>query len=111
MSPNRQWISGSGKRCVSCCIGGAEVLGWGLKSVCSRQKKGTSGESGYSRITRISQRKNIIAELIVVILFEKFFEEFLGSNTNICQWELLAFPISILFLALSLRCLNLKGEG
>lgn len=87
------------------------IFSGGVYSLFVRGRKSSGvGENGTGRISSISQLKNIIAELIVIILFVKFLEEILGSNANIYQWELLALPVSIMFLALSLKFLNLKGR-
>lgn len=64
-------------------------------------------ETSQPRIQSIAQLKSIIAELIVIILFVKFLEDILGSS-NTYQWEMLVLPIGILFLALSLKFLDLK---
>ncbi|WP_269447189.1 YqhA family protein [Colwellia sp. PAMC 20917] len=54
----------------------------------------------------IGRLKNILGEVIVIILFVKFFEIIL-INLNSLTWEILILPVSILLLALSLKFLGL----
>jgi len=57
----------------------------------------------------IGHLKNILGEVIVIILFVKFLEIIL-INLNSLKWEILILPISILMLALSLKFLGLGRE-
>ena len=58
----------------------------------------------------IGHLKNILGEVIVIILFVKFLEVIMLNITNI-QWEILILPMSILMLALSLKFLRLGREN
>lgn len=58
----------------------------------------------------IGHLKNILGEVIVIILFVKFLEIIL-INLNSLSWEILILPVSILLLALSLKFLRLGQEG
>jgi uncharacterized membrane protein YqhA len=71
---------------------------------------GVEPEVSHTRIQSISQLKSIIAELIVIILFVNFMEDVLASDINTYQWEMLVIPSSILFLAGSLKLLDLKDR-
>ena len=71
---------------------------------------GVEPEVSQTRIHSISQLKSIIAELIVIILFVNFMEDVLASDIDTYQWEMLVIPASILFLAGSLKLLDLKDR-
>lgn len=58
----------------------------------------------------IGHLKNILGEVIAIILFVKFLEIIL-VNLNNLQWEILILPVSILLLALSLKFLGMGREG
>lgn len=75
-----------------------------------RGNVGPDSEKGLTRIHSISQLKSIIAELIVIILFVNFMEDVLASDIDTYQWEILVIPASILFLAGSLKLLDLKDR-
>lgn len=64
----------------------------------------------WIKIPSISHLKNILAEVIVIILFVKFLETALISLDEL-EWEILTLPISILLLALSLKYLGLRHES
>lgn len=57
----------------------------------------------------ISELKQILAEVIIVILFILFLQE-IWVELNNMQWNLLIAPISIALLALSLRLVNFKDK-
>ena len=64
----------------------------------------------WIRIPSIGHLKNILAEVIVIILFVKFLDvAFLNLNT--LKWEILVLPLSILMLSLGLKFLSLKDES
>lgn len=56
----------------------------------------------------ISELKQVLAEVVIVILFILFLQE-IWVELNDLQWQLLVAPISIALLALSLRLANFKG--
>ena len=58
----------------------------------------------------IGRLKNILGEVIVIILFVKFLEIIL-INLNNLSWEILILPFSILLLAISLKFLGLGKEN
>jgi len=58
----------------------------------------------------ISHLKNVLAEVIVIILFVKFLEVALLNIENL-TWEITILPISIVLLAISLKLLNLKSKS
>jgi uncharacterized membrane protein YqhA len=58
----------------------------------------------------ISHLKNVLAEVIIIILFVKFLEVALLNIENL-TWEITILPISIVMLAISLKLLDLKGKG
>lgn len=58
----------------------------------------------------IGRLKSVLAEVIVIILFVKFLEVVLVNLENL-TWELLALPIGILLLSLSLKFLGLGIEN
>ncbi len=68
-----------------------------------------SGALKWIRIPSIAHLKNILAEVIIVILFVKFLEVALLNLDNL-SWKLLVLPGSILLLALSLKFLGLRGK-
>ena len=61
----------------------------------------------WIKIRDISQLKNILAELVIIILFVKFLEIALINLKNL-TWELFVLPGSILLLSLALKFLDLK---
>lgn len=65
-----------------------------------------TGVLSWVKISSIAHLKNILAEVIIVILFVKFLEVIL-LNLDKLSWELLILPVSILLLALSLKFLGL----
>jgi len=58
-------------------------------------------------IPNISHLKNVLAEVIIVIIFVKFLEVAL-MNLNNLNWNILTLPMSIVLLALGLKLLNLR---
>ena len=57
----------------------------------------------------IGRLKNILGEVIVIILFVKFLEVIL-INPNNLDWKVLILPLAILLLAISLKFLGLGRE-
>ncbi len=64
----------------------------------------------WLQIKSIGHLKNILAEVIVIILFVRFLEVIL-LNIDKLRFELLVLPLSILALALSLKVLHLRHDG
>jgi len=64
----------------------------------------------WIKTPNIGHLKNILGEVIVIILFVKFLEIIL-INLNNLSWEILILPFSILLLALSLKFLGLGREN
>lgn len=63
----------------------------------------------WIRTPNIGHLKNVLAEVIVIILFVKFLEVVFVNIDNL-QWEVIILPISILLLALGLKFLRLDKE-
>lgn len=63
----------------------------------------------WIRTPNIGHLKNILAEVIVIILFVKFLEVVLLNITALC-WETLILPIAILLLAAGLKILGLNRD-
>lgn len=61
----------------------------------------------WIKIPNISYLKNILAEVIIIILFVKFLEVAIVSLEHL-SWEILTLPVSILMLAISLKFLGLR---
>jgi uncharacterized membrane protein YqhA len=68
----------------------------------------TAEVNSWVRITNISQLKNILAELVIIILFVKFLEGGLKYGLNEYTWEMLVLPAGIMMLAIALKLLALK---
>lgn len=62
------------------------------------------------RISTIGDLKNILAEVIIVILFVLFLEVELINAFN-PRWEILILPISILLLSVSVKFLDLRHKN
>lgn len=63
--------------------------------------------SSWIRIRDIRQLKNILAELVIIILFVKFLEGGLKFSLNELQWQMLVLPAGILMLAAALKLLGM----
>lgn len=63
----------------------------------------------WIKTPNIGHLKNVLAEVIIVILFVKFLEIVL-VNINTLSWEVLILPAAILLLSLSLKFLGLGNE-
>lgn len=62
----------------------------------------------WIKIRNIGQLKNILAELVIIILFVKFLEGALKVGIAHYEWQMLVLPAGILMLAISLKLLELK---
>jgi uncharacterized membrane protein YqhA len=67
------------------------------------------GSLSWIKINSIKNLKNILAELIIIILFV-FFLEVVLQNIDQLDWELLVLPISILLMAGGLKLLQKVEE-
>ncbi|RMA65963.1 YqhA family protein [Ulvibacter antarcticus] len=63
----------------------------------------------WIRTPNIGHLKNVLAEVIVIILFVKFLEVVFVNIDNL-KWEIAILPFSILLLALGLKFLSLNKE-
>ncbi|RKE95264.1 YqhA family protein [Ichthyenterobacterium magnum] len=68
-----------------------------------------NGVLKWIRTPNIGHLKNVLAEVIVIILFVKFLEVVFVNIDNL-KWEILILPASILLLALGLKFLSLNKE-
>ncbi len=68
-----------------------------------------NGVLKWIRTPNIGHLKNVLAEVIVIILFVKFLEAVFVNIDNL-KWELAILPISIVLLALGLKFLRLDKE-
>ena len=66
--------------------------------------------TSWIKVNNIGQLKNILAELVIIILFVKFLEGGLKTGIAEYKWEMLVLPASILMLALALKFLNLRSR-
>ena len=62
----------------------------------------------WIKIHDIGQLKNILAELVIIILFVKFLEGGLKTAFNEYEWQMLVLPAGIMMLAIALKLLELK---
>lgn len=63
----------------------------------------------WIKTPNIGHLKNVLAEVIVIILFVKFLEVVFVNIDNL-KWEIIILPISIVLLALGLKFLSLNKE-
>ncbi len=76
----------------------------------SNKKHGDgNGVLKWIRTPNIGHLKNVLAEVIVIILFVKFLEV-VFVNVNNLKWEIAILPISIVLLAIGLKFLRLDRE-
>lgn len=68
-----------------------------------------SGVLNWIQTPNIGHLKNVLAEVIVIILFVKFLEV-VFVNIDHLKWELLILPIAIVLMALGLKILKLNKE-
>lgn len=87
------------------------IFAHGIFTLFISEKK-TSDKSGvfkWINTPNIGHLKNVLAEVIVIILFVKFLETVL-INLNSLSWETLILPISIVLLSFGLKFLQLGNE-
>jgi len=63
----------------------------------------------WIKTPNIGHLKNVLAEVIIIILFVIFLEV-IFENINNLRWEFIIIPVSILLLALGLKFLRLDKE-
>jgi uncharacterized membrane protein YqhA len=68
-----------------------------------------SGVLNWIQTPNIGHLKNVLGEVIVIILFVKFLEVVFVNIDNL-RWELLILPISIVLMALGLKILKLNKD-
>jgi uncharacterized membrane protein YqhA len=68
-----------------------------------------NGVLKWIRTPNIGHLKNVLAEVIVIILFVKFLEVVFVNIDNL-KWEILILPASFVLLALGLKFLSLNKE-
>lgn len=88
------------------------IFAYGIYSlfISNYQQRNKNDVLGWIDMPSISHLKNVLAEVIVIILFVKFLEVALINIENL-TWEITILPISIVMLAISLKLLNLKGKS
>lgn len=68
-----------------------------------------NGILNWIQTPNIGHLKNVLAEVIVIILFVKFLEV-VFVNIDHLKWELLILPISVVLVAIGLKILKLNKE-
>ena len=88
------------------------IFAYGIHSLfLSSEKDEIKGNAlDWINIPDISHLKNILAEVIVIILFVKFLE-IVFVNIEKLSWEVLTLPVSILLLAIGLKSLDLRHRS
>lgn len=77
--------------------------------ISNKQYGDGNGVLKWIRTPNIGHLKNVLAEVIVIILFVKFLEVVFVNIDNL-RWEITILPISIVLLALGLKFLKLDRE-
>ena len=87
------------------------IFAHGIYTLFISNKKNNDGNGvlEWIRTPNIGHLKNVLAEVIVIILFVKFLEVVFVNIDNL-KWEVAILPISIVLLALGLKFLNLNKE-
>ncbi len=87
------------------------IFAYGIFTLFISNKKDIkdNGVLQWIAISNIGHLKNILAELIIIILFVIFLEVII-ENINNLKWEFLIIPISVLLLALGLKYLKLENK-
>jgi len=88
------------------------IFAYGIHSLFLSDEKGKikNNALGWIKIPNISELKNILAEVIVIIIFVKFLE-IVFLNIEKLSWEILTLPVSILLLSLGLKFLGLRHSS
>ncbi|MDX6746542.1 YqhA family protein [Polaribacter sp. PL03] len=87
------------------------IFAHGVYTLFISNKKYDDGKNvlKWIRTPNIGHLKNVLAEVIVIILFVKFLEVVFVNIDNL-KWEIIILPISIVLLALGLKFLKLNKE-
>lgn len=87
------------------------IFAHGVYTLFISNKKYDDGKNvlKWIRTPNIGHLKNVLAEVIVIILFVKFLEVVFVNIDNL-KWEIVILPISIVLLALGLKFLSLNKE-
>lgn len=72
----------------------------------SKRNDNDNGTLKWISIPNIGHLKNILSEVIIIILFVIFLEVIIENIHNL-KWEFLIIPVSVLLLALALKFLKL----
>ncbi len=72
----------------------------------SKRNDNDNGTLNWISIPNIGHLKNILSEVIIIILFVIFLEVIIENIHNL-KWEFLIIPVSVLLLALALKFLKL----
>jgi len=87
------------------------IFAYGIFSlfISNRNDVDDDGVLKWISIPNIGHLKNILSEVIIIILFVIFLEVII-ENINNLKWEFLIIPISVLLLALGLKFLKLDEK-
>jgi uncharacterized membrane protein YqhA len=88
------------------------IFAYGVFTLFISNKTNDVGDNGvlkWIKSPNIGHLKNVLAEVIIIILFVIFLEVIV-ENVNNLKWEFLIIPISVLLLALGLKFLKLDSE-
>ena len=75
----------------------------------SNNNSKSSGVLNWIHIPNIGHLKNILAEVIIIILFVIFLELVIENTQNL-KWSFLIIPVSVLLLGVGLKILKLDQE-
>lgn len=88
------------------------IFAYGVFTLFISNKTNDVGDNGvlkWIKSPNIGHLKNVLAEVIIIILFVIFLEVIV-ENVNNLKWEFLIIPISVLLLALGLKYLRLDRD-
>ncbi|WP_192878014.1 MULTISPECIES: YqhA family protein [Arenibacter] len=88
------------------------IFAYGVFTLFISNKNNSAEDNGvlkWIRSPNIGHLKNVLAEVIIIILFVIFLEVIV-ENVNNLKWEFLIIPISVLLLALGLKFLKLDND-
>lgn len=87
------------------------IFAYGIFTLFISNKKDIkdNGVLKWINIPNIGHLKNILAEVIIIILFVVFLEIIVENMHNL-KWEFLIIPISVLLLGLGLKFLKLEDK-
>lgn len=88
------------------------IFAYGVYTLFVSNKSNAADSTGVLRwihIPNIGHLKNILAELIIIILFVLFLELII-ENVHDLKWSFLIIPVSVLLLGVGLKILRLDKE-